>query len=198
MILIEKYLAELQEQKKRIAFGLLVAERFTECYKIFSDYFEFGDTKIFTKAMNLIEDSIDNKINNQGLQNLIEEINVNIPNMEDFNSSIIASAALNFSVMVYESLYLIIDNNERRLKDISTSAIDTLNMFIGELNDLDYDSKNLENIISKDALIQEEINAQKNIISYLKSIKKICSEDLNEIRNLSKGLLSNLNLYQFI
>jgi hypothetical protein len=166
-------------KQKQLVFGLLAAERFINCYKLFNSHEDFGNVICMLESMRIIENIILNEnIDSDLVKSYIELVDKNIPDMDDFGSGG-SSLALNLGVIIYESLSLIENNEERKLSDISAVCTDSIDLLILEIEE--YDQKDFKAIASHD-LMKEEIELQKGIIRYLERIPDTDAGDIESLR----------------
>ena len=166
-------------KEKQLVFGLLAAERFIYCYKLFNRQEGFGNEICMLESMQIIEDAALNRNVDSGLvKRNIKLVDENVPDMDDFGS-VGSSLALNLAIIVYESLNMIESYGERRLSDISTVCTDSLDFLILEITE--YDQMDFKAIASHD-LMKEEINLQKGIIGYLEKIPDVATGDIEALR----------------
>lgn len=88
------------------------------------------------------------------------------------------------------------DKNPARLKNISTFATDTVDMYVSTIENLDFNTDKLfEQKVFNHPLMQKEINIQKSIISYLFGIKKLNQIDIRNLLELQQNNgKSNINV----
>jgi len=184
------------EFKKQLIFAYLTCERLYPNYVLFSANFQFGDSSILRTAIDfvlscILNDSIDNPLANKFLL----AVEKNTPDTEDFDT-IFVSSALDACTSVAEALDFLLDKQYSRLKDISTVAIDSVHMYIQELESLDFNTdKDFQIKIDSHPLMQREVAIQTGIINYLSTRKSIDLEDINTLLSLQENNgKGNLNL----
>ena len=186
-------LSEL-DKEKQVLFGLLGAERFFICYKVFNQREEFGNVLHLLDAMNLIErivlrerfvvEEIDK------YKNLVEE---NTPDMDDFGS-VNSSLALNVTSIIYETLNIINDNEKSILRSISTFCTDSIDFLVSEIEN--YDRMDLDKVMNH-SLMKEELHIQNGFINYLEKIGGVEAIDIDFLRKMqSETEFSRLNLHE--
>lgn len=182
------------DYKQQLAFAYLTCQRLYPNYVFFSKNYGFGNTDILYKCLEDIFSTLWDAGNEKKLHELIDLVNTNTPSPEKF-TTVLASSALDACTAITETLQFITDRKFSRIQDISTFATDTVDMYIQERDNLDYDLPDFEQIIQNDPLMQKEITVQKGIISYLTTIKHLEQEDIHTLLSL-QGINGNLNLSQ--
>lgn len=179
---------------KQLAFAYLTCERLYPNYVYFSKKYEFGNPDILRTSIDFLHSNLfDNKADKTKINSLIKDVDKNIPEPADYDT-ILASSALDASTVIIESLNFLIDKQTSRLDDISTMAIDTADMYIQDVENLDYNTdKHFQQKIDTHPLMIKEISIQKGIIAYLFKIKNIEPPDISTLLQLqekNKGSLS--------
>jgi len=97
---------------------------------------------------------------------------------------------------VLEALNFMLDKNISRLNDISSFAIDTVDMYVHERDELNYNTYPLfEEKILNDPLMQKELSIQKGIISYLFKTEALEELDIKNLLDLQyNDNKSNINI----
>lgn len=180
---------------KQLAFSYLTCERLYPNYVYFSENNNFGHPEVLRQSINYIYDNlfIDNadKLKVSLLINSIEKI---IPEPAEFDT-VLASSALDTCTVIIETLYFLIDKQESRIEDISTAALDTPDMYIQEIENLDYNNDSLfQKKIDSHPLMIKEISIQKGIIEFLRRQERIDFADIQTLimlqENNNKGSLN--------
>jgi uncharacterized protein YjaG (DUF416 family) len=179
---------------KQLSFAYLTCERLLPNYIYFSLHFKFGNPQILKDAIIFIHQSlINNSYQKETIITHLNAIDKNTPYPEKFDT-ILASSALDSCSVVSESLNFLMDKKIDRIKDISTLAIDTIDMYIQERDNLDFNTdKQFEEKIQQDPLMQREIYIQKGIISFLNKIDIINEADIDTLVQM-QVLNSSLDL----
>lgn len=178
------------DKPKQVSFGYLTAKRFFKSYEIFSFDSGFGNIAVMKEAMKFSYDFIVSpNINDYALTMHIMEVDENIPDMDDFGS-LISSAALDTGVIIFETLNIFKGNkNYKSIESISSSATDSINRIVQELEGLKPNDKNLEHKISSHPLMIEEIKIQNGIIAFLKKIERVDENDLATLEEIQNNSL---------
>jgi uncharacterized protein YjaG (DUF416 family) len=179
-------LLEQFDYKKQLLFAYLTCERLYPNYVYFSKNFNFGDSKILREAIDFIYNALLNSdsLAIKDIPEHLREIDINTPFPHHFQT-IIASSALDACTAIMETINFIVDKKANRLIDISTFATDTVDMYIGDKENLDFNSDpEFENKIANNPLMKRELNIQTGIITYLSAIDKIELLDINYLLHL--------------
>lgn len=181
---------------KQAAFAYLTCERLFPNYVYFSHNFDFGKPTILREAidflyLNIFEKNPDeNKINS-----LSKKIEENTPDPGEFETGL-ASSALDACAALYHSLLFLTSKDFSNISYISTSATDSVHMYIQEVDDLDFNTDKLfQEKIDNHPLMKREISIQKGIITFLSNSKKLDYGDIQTLLTLQdNNKKSNLNL----
>jgi uncharacterized protein YjaG (DUF416 family) len=154
---------------KQKAFAYLTCERLYPNYVYFFRNYGFGDTSVLRKAidflfLNLFEMNLDKNKTNL----LIGEIEKNTPDTEDYSTSFVSSA-LDACTAVNESLEFLTDKKFSRIIDISTFAMDTVDMR------------------NNHPLIKREMAIQSGIVIFLGNCKTLEFEDVQTLLHLQEN-----------
>jgi uncharacterized protein YjaG (DUF416 family) len=188
-------LKELDFNKQR-AFAYLTCERLFPNYVYFSNNFDFGNPDVLKEAidffyLNIFEKNPDkNKINF-----IAKDVEKNTPYTEDFTTNFVSSA-LDACTAISDSLDFLIDKDFGKIINISIYATDSVNMYIQEIENLDFNNdKNFQQRINNHPLMQKEVAIQSGIIAFLNNSKVLDFEDLQTLLQLQENnKKSNLDL----
>ena len=181
---------------KQLAFAYLTCERLFPNYVYFSQNYGFGNPAILRKAMDFVYYAIFQKNEISKSKLLIKEVHKNTPDTENYATNFVSSA-LDACTAIEESLNFLIDRQFERIESISTFATDTVDMYIQEIDNLDYNSDSaFQQKIDDHFLMKKEIRIQKGIIDFLVKINSttLDSADIQTLLNLQKKNKSNLDL----
>jgi len=168
---------------KQVAFAYLTCERVFPNYEFFSKNYNFGDPNIMRQSIDFIYNSLNQTatINGQQIEHLLTMVYKNTPNTNDF-TTFYATICMYSGGVIYESVNLLKKTDFNRiLTDISDMAINAIDCFIQERDDMDYEDINFETKILNDPLMQNEIALQKGVISYLSNIDTVLLSDITTI-----------------
>jgi len=178
----------------QLAFAYLICERLYPNYVYFSKNFSFGNVDVLRESINCTKDIIiAGGINKDKILQAINDVNINTPDTEDYQT-IFVSSALDASCSIIETLEFSLDREFERLSTISTFATDSVYMFVQSRDNLDFASSNFERDILNDPLMLREISIQKKVISFLISNESLKMSDIDFLMKL-QGKSGNLNLY---
>ena len=174
--------------RKQLAFAYLTCERLYPNYVYFSENYNFGNSDVLRTAIdylysNLFHHPVDKTITDS----FIKKIDKIIPEPANYHT-ILASSALDACTVAIEALNFLIDKGSSRLDDISTIATDTADMYIQEIENLDYSTDpSFQHKIDLHPLMKKEIATQKGIIDFLSRRKNIDVEDIHTLLSLQEN-----------
>jgi hypothetical protein len=173
---------------KQVAFAYLTCERLYPNYVYFSDNYNFGNSRVLREAIDYLYRSLfESNPDKNKIHSLIKKVDKNTPDTEDHTTTFVSSA-LDACTAINEALDFLIDKEFSRIKDISTFATDTVNMYIQEKEALDFNKdKNFQKKIDSHPLMQKEIAVQSGIITFLSNSKTIDFEDIQTLLQLQQN-----------
>jgi len=192
----------LIDQIKKLDFNIqlivayLTCERLYPNYVYFSNKFEFGDSSKLRSAIDYIyEHLFENDFDIAKIKTIIGFVEKNTPEPGEFQT-ILASSALDAGVSIIETLESMIVKDRDRLSDVSKSAVETVYMYIQEIENLDYKNDDEFDIkMDNHPLMKNELQIQQGIITYLINSRKINYDDVNTLLQLQdKNGKGNLEL----
>ncbi|WP_341836416.1 DUF416 family protein [Chitinophaga pollutisoli] len=170
--------------QKKLTFAYLTCQRLFPNYRAFHLRFGFGEPSVLSIAINSIYNTILNApLEKKELIKLLSDIDSQVPQPEDFDT-VLASSALDACTSIESTLEFIKSPNDQLIKDISTMATDSVDMYIQESDDMDYSDKDFEQKITNHPLMQKELKIQNGIASYLNKIEKVTPEDIDTLLQL--------------
>ncbi len=173
---------------KQLAFAYLTCERLYPNYVYFSTNYDFGRPHELRRAIDYLYSNLfENKSDSKEINFLITTVDSITPQPAE-HDTILASSALDACGVVYESLNLLLDKQASRLESISTMATDTVDMYIQEIEELDFNSdKDFQQKIDNHPLMKKEVESQSGIITFLSNTMTIDHEDIQTLLNLQKN-----------
>lgn len=180
---------------KQAAFAYLTCERLYPNYVYFSQNYDFGNPIVLREAIDYIYDNLfEQNPDKSKIQFLVQKVEENTPDTEDF-SVIFVSSALDACTSILDSLDFLIHRDFSKIKSISTYGTDTIDMYIQEIENLDFNTdKEFQNKISNHPLMKREVAIQTGIISFLNNSKALDYGDIQTLlylqENEKKGSLN--------
>jgi uncharacterized protein YjaG (DUF416 family) len=173
---------------KQLVFAYLTCERLYPNYLHFSEDYTFGNPYALRKAIDyLFENLFETHIDATDISSLIQNIEKNTPDPALFDT-VLASSALDACGVVFESLNFMLDRRPSRLADIATMATDTVDMYIQDIENLDFNSDKLfQHKIDTHPLMQKEKAIQSGILSFLSSRTTIDYENVRTLLRLQQS-----------
>lgn len=181
---------------KQLVFAYLTCERLYPNYVYFSQNYNFGEPSILRDAIDyLYSNLLENNFDKNTVDNLIKKVDKNTPDTEDFDTAFVSSA-LDACTAVGDNLDFLIDKDFSRIKSIFSYAIDTVDMYIQEIESLDFNKdKYFQQKIDNHPLMQKELAIQQGIVTFLCNTKSIDYGDIQTLLHLQENnKKSNLNL----
>lgn len=120
------------DNNKRLTFAIAVCKKLYFDYVDFSDKYQWGDKDVLIDAINILEQSQTQEINENLVGQTLEKINSVTPDMDDFGGEELASYALNSCVAVCNSLEFLLDKLPKHIYDVGICLTDTIDFKIQE------------------------------------------------------------------
>jgi uncharacterized protein YjaG (DUF416 family) len=173
--------------EKQVAFAYLTCERLYLNYVYFSQNYDFGNPKILREAIDCIYDNLfEQNPDENKIQSIIQKVEENTPDADDY-SVIFVSSALDACTSILDSLDFLIDRDFSKIQSISTYGTDTIDMYIQEVENLDFNTdKDFQNKINNHPLMKREVAIQTGIISFL-SNKTLDYGDVQTLLHLQEN-----------
>lgn len=175
---------------QKVLFACILSSRLIKNYNVFSLKFGFGSTQVLTSIMDKVVNSISElgQISPEEIDKMIVEIDKITPDTEDFDS-VLVSLALDACVSVVSILQFLKDKSVKCIEDIKTCTFDSVDNFIQESLDLDFNDNEFESKIANNELMIKERLFQQNLINEILGN----SNDNNEVfLNFSQTLIFDL------
>jgi uncharacterized protein YjaG (DUF416 family) len=190
MLILKINELEKSEFAKQATFAYLTCERLYPNYIYFSNHFNFGNILILRKAIDYLYDNIFHSYDEKNKTNsLIVEIEKNTPDTEDWDT-IHVSSALDSCAVIIEALGFFIDKKFNRIRNISTAAIDTVDMFVRNIIEGDkvhITDLTLQPKIDENPLKKKEVSIQSGIITFLNKRKSFDYYDVQTLLTLQEN-----------
>jgi uncharacterized protein len=163
---IKKEILVLTDDKK-LFFALLCCERLFFNYTAFSKKYNWGTPSKLRDGIDYLLKYFENKqFDKIEIERLMKEIYEITPDTENF-STILASFALRACGSIHESLSFLLDPDITKIVDVASFARDTVDMFIQEKENLEYDDPSFELKIANDSFMVKEKERQSNHLELL-------------------------------
>lgn len=177
---IEVFFQKL-EKKNMVLFGYLSCRRLISNYHFFQKRNLWGKYDFLVNAIFNIRDFLTtNDFNIKHIEDFMQKIEETAPDSEDY-PEVFSSFAIDATSCIFETYNIIICKNPlESILNISTSSIDTVDIYIQELENLT-DEENLEDIINNNILMIEEKRRQIEITKKLISFDNFSNKNLNTI-----------------
>lgn len=184
---IKKRLLPLSD-KARILFAVLICERLYPNYVFFQNLVHWGNHDILQDAISVIRQYLfkDDLFSKEDIEDVMERIDLVTPDTEDF-VGITTSFALDACTSIYGTLSYILDKNIDHVVDVASVALDTVDMFIQEKDDLNANDRDIEMKIANDPFMIAEKAGQRELLQKLSGLKfdRVTDEIIESLKNKS-------------
>ena len=163
---IEKKIVKLNF-KQQVLFAVLTCEKLLPNYRQFSDTERWGNIEVLEDAIVIIYQYLqDIEVNDAELDGIYEKITEVTPNAENFEGDL-ASYALDTCSAVSDAVEFVLSEDQSYLINIVSIAMETIDMFIQESEDLDPMDEDLENKIAQSEYMKKEYKRQHELLRKL-------------------------------
>lgn len=165
---IGRQLEELPHEK-RVAFAAACCERLIGNYVAFMNESGWGDESPLRNAINQVwKCSLGNPITSDEIQQLTEKCESVAPDSEEFDALLTASAQ-DAVFAVCSAFDYLRDNDISKLVQCSSYPVDSVDLYVQEIENMAPNSTDLEERIREHRLMQQEIERQISDLSTLRS-----------------------------
>lgn len=191
----------LQTKLQSLDFGASTVFCTLMCYRLLPNYdffcreCGFGKPETLSSAIDFAFQCIGpgNDIDGAMVSAIIEEVNHQTPDTEDFDS-IFVSFALDACVAVLETLAFLKDKDFQHVAAVSTASTDTVHAFVQEKFGIEYEEADYDSTILSNQLVREEISFQETLIESLKQTDTETHDFLIKMRSGIRAGKSNIGL----
>jgi len=132
---VTQHQLELLPSRSRVAFGLSCCERMLPNYMAFKREVKWGDEQPLRKALDELWKHVEGEtMDTAKVRSLTKECEVVAPDSENF-SALLTTAAQDACFAICSVLDYVLQENPERIAKASSFAIDTLDLYIQELQD---------------------------------------------------------------
>ncbi len=176
---------------QKAMFGASCCERLLPNYDKFASEAQWGNREVLRSALEFIwlaieEDAFD-VIDPTRVDAMIASCESATPDTDRFRSKF-TSSALDAATSVIELLQFLIDHSLQHILDISTLSLDSVDMYIQELLNIDYLDTDFESKIRNHPLMIKEVHKQMSDFSFLKNCPVIDQKSIAFFRNQRSNL----------
>lgn len=173
---------------KQAAFAYLTCERLYPNYVYFSHNYGFGNTSVLREAIDYIYDNIfEQNADENKIHTIIQKVEKNTPDTDDFNE-IFVSSALDTCSCILDSFDFLMDKDFSKIQSIATYGMDTIDMYIQEIENLDFNiDKDYQSKIESHPLMEKEVAIQNGIINFLITSKNLDYGDIQTLLRLQEN-----------
>jgi uncharacterized protein YjaG (DUF416 family) len=174
--------------RHKVLFAILACERMLPSYIHFHNNEKWGSVTVLKDTLAFLYTcTLNGHIDTPIIDKLKFDMEQNAPDLDEFSSPS-TSYALDTCITYLEALEYTKTKNDTHLSNVVESLLDTVDMFIQEQDDLDPSDTHLEEKISKNKYMMNEIERQNTILSVLSRQELITSELIETLRSLNLSL----------
>lgn len=152
------------EKRGWVVFSLACTERMLPNYRRFAIDHNWGDVQPLIAALDSGWTWLERgQVDEVSLQDILGACQVQAPNTEDFDS-VYVSPALDAACAAEGVVRLLLESDPRFVLEIATLAVDTVDMYVQELEGMTPESSDLEERIRLHPLMQAELLNQRSIL----------------------------------
>lgn len=183
-------------REQQILFAALTCEKMYPLYQRFHILSNWGNEDVYAEGIvNLYNSLITNDISDYEL--FIDSLEYITPDLDDFTGNAAAYAA-DACIALIEATTFLLDFNVEHIINCSTSATDTVDMYIQLVEDLDVNLATLNEVVDSHVVMRTEIQRQKQLLSALSRVNDFTNQEIVTLRNLNGAVaiidLSTLRL----
>lgn len=179
--------------KQLVLFCNLNCEKMLPGYEVFSKKENWGDYAFFKNTIELVYDQLDGMIEERNYQQLYETLELNSPDLEEFDDPA-ASYALDVCSAFEGLIQFLITKDIEQVFNNSEYCINTVDMFIQQKEGITYISSDnlnrVERIIAQDAYMIRELKRQSNVLMELSKNNEINKSTITSLRELNNSFNS--------
>ena len=180
---LKKQLRKL-DSKKQLIFGIICCEKMLPNYLAFQKDTGWGDIAPIRKALDYVWMFILNKpVDFQEIEKITLLCESVAPSSDDF-TSLYVTLAQNTCFAVCSLLDYLLISNVDKIVQVATYAIDSIDLYIQETENLKSTDPLLEQKILKHLLMQRELRQQKESLNTVELITSIDEASLTELKKL--------------
>ncbi|MBN9297993.1 MAG: DUF416 family protein [Filimonas sp.] len=170
--------------KKKLTFAYLTCERLFGNYVFFYNNFNFGSPDKLKNAIMFLHDNLfENRPEKQNIEKIIKQVEKITPDTEHF-STIYVSSALDACTCSLDSLDALLEMDFSTIENISTYGIDTVDMYVREIEEINANDKLADKKVNLHPLMQKEVTIQHGIITFLNNRRDIDYADVETLLQL--------------
>lgn len=170
--IIEKKIKELP-YFHQLTYIYFLAKRMYPNYELFAKTENWGNHKILQKAIKLLKTIILEKRSlSEKEQTIMEDLENVTPDMEDFGS-LLSTSAMDTCVLLLELFNAMINDEKEHISTLVSLPFNAIQMYIEELNDLDYNKKDYNSFVDNHPLMEEEVDFQNELYELIFNLKNI-------------------------
>jgi len=156
-------------------------------YRAFSHLTKWGDFATLRSALDLAwRYAPQAPVDSGEVVSARQAVDVIVPDSEDFDSPLV-SAAIDAGTGVLGTLDCCLTGNAEMVLDVASVARDTVDMFVQERDNMEYDDPGFEAKILADPLMMREVQAQSDDLSVLKEHASVTTDVVAKLRGIARS-----------
>jgi uncharacterized protein len=182
--------------RHRVAFAAACCERLLPNYAAFARIARWGDPRVLREALDFIWGEIGKpRSDRRNVRQMIARCEELVPDTESFSADY-TSAAVDASTAILETLDALLDASPQRVVDVASVCRDTVDMFVHERDDLDFNTDpDFEAKIAGDPLMVTELARQAAVLRQLQEAAELDRSLLDRVREEAhNGGVSNIGV----
>lgn len=165
---IQKQLGNLSNDAQ-LCFGILCCERLLPNYLAFMHETGWGDIAILRRTLDELWNHLINEdMSNLEVKALIQECERNAPDSDNFDS-LLTAAAQDAVFATCSLLDYILTGDTERVAQASSYSIDSIDLYVQEIESIPANSSDIEDLIRGHVLMQEEIHRQQDDLRFIEN-----------------------------
>lgn len=170
------------ENKGQLAFGAVCCERLLPNYLAFQKDTGWGDINLVREALDCVWASISGNLRSpQEIRNISASCEAAAPSSDDFQSLYVTSAQ-DVCFAVCGLLDYLLENDVDKIVQVATYAIDSVDLYVQEIENMVPNDPRLEQKILSHSLMQRELMQQEENLKAIEQARHLNQEFLDRLK----------------
>ncbi|GAA4372481.1 DUF416 family protein [Hymenobacter koreensis] len=180
---IETQIIGLSDRQKAVFAGL-VCERLYPQYQAFCEAESWGSPVVYERGVELLYNSGLGEFHKQEAASLLEKLELVTPAL-NASKSPLTSYAVDACIALNEALQFLTDKLESHLHNCATAAMDSVDMFVQDYQNLSPSRRGLEAVVAADPFMQAEKARQHRLLEALLTLHDFDATSIHQLRRLN-------------